>query len=235
MSAILHQALMAAYPVAGGGGPTDPNFANVSLLLHMDGANGSTTFTDSSSNPKTVSRFGDAQISTAQSKFGGASAYFDGTGDYLSVPGDNDFAFGTGDFTVEFWLRQDFVGSSNRDIVTFGPNWEIYTSATGQVFLWNGSTNIINSATGVISANTWHHVAVTRSSGNVRLFVDGVQRGSTAAGNSTNFTNAQAFYVNFYPGNFWRLIGYVDELRLTKGVARYTANFTPPTGPFPDA
>jgi hypothetical protein len=80
--------------------PDDPNYASVSLLLHMDGTNGSTVFTDLSPVPKVVTRFGDAQISTAQSKFGGSSAYFDGTGDYLTVASSADFGFGTGDFTI---------------------------------------------------------------------------------------------------------------------------------------
>jgi hypothetical protein len=85
---------------------SDPDFANVSLLLHMDGSNGSTTFPDSSSNGLTVTRYGNAQISTAQSKFGGASAYFDGAGDYLELPNPNT-AIGAvaGDFTIECWVR----------------------------------------------------------------------------------------------------------------------------------
>ena len=77
--------------------PVDPQFGSVSLLLHGDGANGSTTIVDSSPTPKTVTAFGDAQISTAQSKFGGASIAFDGTGDYLSA-NDGDLVLGTGSF-----------------------------------------------------------------------------------------------------------------------------------------
>jgi len=83
---------------------SDTYYSNVSLLLHCDGSNGSTTFTDNSPSPKTVTANGNASVSTAQSKFGGASAVFDGTGDYLSLDGSSGFAFGTGDFTIEFWL-----------------------------------------------------------------------------------------------------------------------------------
>ena len=84
--------------------PVDEEFGNVSLLLHGDGTNGSTTIVDSSSSTKAVTAFGDAQISTAQSKFGGASIAFDGNGDYLTIPPSAKFEFGTDPFTVEFWI-----------------------------------------------------------------------------------------------------------------------------------
>jgi len=82
----------------------DPYYNNVSLLLHGDGANGSTTIVDSSTSPKTVTAVGNAQISTAQSKFGGASLAFDGAGDYLTIPDDSSFDFGFNDFTIEGWI-----------------------------------------------------------------------------------------------------------------------------------
>jgi hypothetical protein len=83
----------------------DPFSANVSLMLHFDGANGSTTFVDSSPNNFTVTRAGDAVISTAQSRFGGSSVVFDGDSDYLSAGFNDAFAFGTSDFTIEVWYR----------------------------------------------------------------------------------------------------------------------------------
>jgi hypothetical protein len=83
---------------------TDPYRSQVSLLLHGDGTNGSTTIVDSSPSPKTVTAVGDAQISTAQSKFGGASIAFDGNGDYLDASSSNQYAIGTEDFTVEGWV-----------------------------------------------------------------------------------------------------------------------------------
>jgi hypothetical protein len=86
--------------------PLDPNFANVSLLLYGNGINGSTSIIDSSPSPKTVTAFGNAQISTAQSKFGGSSIAFDGTGDYLTVPDNDNFALGNGNFTIECWDLQ---------------------------------------------------------------------------------------------------------------------------------
>lgn len=91
---------------------TDPFWASTMLLLRMDGANNSTAFTDLSSTPKAVTANGDAKVSTAQSQFGGASLLLDGNGDYLSFPASADFAPGTGDFTVECWIRFTSVPSS---------------------------------------------------------------------------------------------------------------------------
>ena len=85
-----------------GGGVPD---VNTLLLLHCNGADTSTTFIDSSRSHKTVTPNGNSQIDTAQSKFGGASSLFDGTGDYLSVPDSEDWNFGTGSFTFDFWVR----------------------------------------------------------------------------------------------------------------------------------
>jgi hypothetical protein len=90
--------------------PTDPNFADVSLLLHGDGANGSTTIIDSSPTPKTVTAFGNAQISTAQSKFGGASIALDGTGDYASTGNSSDLLMGSAVFTIECWFYPNVSG-----------------------------------------------------------------------------------------------------------------------------
>ena len=78
----------------------DPHYANVSLLLHGDGADNGTVFTDNSHSPKTVTAYGNAKTSTAQSKFGGSSIFFDGNGDYLVSPSNSAFQFGTGDFTI---------------------------------------------------------------------------------------------------------------------------------------
>lgn len=203
----------------------------IALLLHCDGTDGGVTFTDSSLRPKTITVSGHAHIETDQKVFGTASAAFDGTGDYLSVPGHDDFAFGTGDFAIELWLRQTVVGSSNRDIITWGANWGIYTSPDGTIFVWNGSGNAITSSAGTIVADTWQHIAVTRASGSIKLFVDGVQKGSTVTGNTTNFTNTQTFYIGYYPTNS-RLNGYIDEVRVVKGNAIYSSAFTVPDQAF---
>lgn len=219
-------------------GPTDPDFANVSLLLHGDGTNGSTTIVDNSPSPKTVTPYGNAQISTAESKFGGASIKFDGSGDYLLLGGETDFAFGLIDFTVElFYFPLSSGGSRFGTIIDLRSS----SSITGRFAFYhnNGMALFFQSQAGGLSTSAlntlqWYHVAVCRSSGVTRLFLDGVQTGSMT--DNTDYgvgTNRPIIGSNVFAGA--GLDGYIDDLRITKGVARYTSNFTPPTAPFPDA
>ena len=210
--------------------PTDPDFANVSLLLHGDGTNGSTTIVDSSSSPKTVTAVGDAQISTTQSKFGGSSLAFDGAGDVLTIPSNTAFAFGTGDFTVEAWVYH--TGNINEAILSFNSFHFLY-GISGQLRFFNATSPSVIDATVSYIDNAWTHVAAVRSGTTVTLYQNGVNVGSGTS--SVNYANDQNVNVGSYVGtaSFWE--GYIDDLRVTKGVARYTANFTPPTAPFPDA
>ena len=216
------------------GGEKDPSWANVSLLLHMNGSNGSTTFTDNSSNAHTITVFGNAQISTSDPKFGTGALTLDGTGDYLRTPANEGFAFGTGDFTVECWCYATVI-SDNDGLFTFGGTstglflalyqgtWTLGTAGSGGTGMGSASTDL----------NTWRHVAVTRSGTSLRLFINGVQRGSTLA-SSANLSNNQ-LKIGYYYSETFGFVGKVDEFRVTKGVARYASNFTPPTAPFPDA
>jgi len=211
-------------------GPTDPDFANVSLLLHGDGTNGSTTIVDSSPSPKTVTAVGNAQISTAQSKFGGASLAFDGAGDVLTIPSNAAFALGTGDFTVEAWVYH--TGAVNQAIVSFN-NFHFVYGIAGYLRFFNATSPSVIDATVSYIDNAWAHVAVVRSGANITLYQNGVNVGSGAT--SVNYVNTANINIGAYIGtaSFWQ--GYIDDLRITKGVARYTSNFTPPTAPFPDA
>ena len=93
--------------------PTDEYFGDVSLLLYGDGTNGSTAIVDSSSNNHTVTAYDNAQISTAQSKFGGASMYFDGSGDYLASSVSDTLSLGTSDFTIECWAWRSASSPAN--------------------------------------------------------------------------------------------------------------------------
>lgn len=215
-------------------GPTDPYFSNVSLLLKADGANGGTTFTDSSPNAFAVSRAGNTVISTAQSKFGGSSAYFDGSSG-LYLADNNAFTFDA-DFTIEAWV---YLTNTNgwRSIIS---HWNTpsftFRVDNGRPYLAYRIGGIDVGRTGtstLVSANTWTHVAVTRSGSTIRFFVNGVQDASTftAAGplaNSTNRVDVGSFSNNGALNNSYSLAGYIDDLRVTKGVARYTENFTPP-------
>jgi hypothetical protein len=226
-------------------GPADPFIGSVSLLLHGDGANGSTAIIDSSPSPKTLTAVGDAQISTAQSKFGGASLLFDGSGDALTVPKGDEVNFGLGDFTIEAWIRFSVLPGDYGIVAGRGPTAGTLMFAALATSLRIGRNNIAWDLIGSTSwvLNVWYHVAVTRESGTLRIFKDGLLLNSgTYTGTYTLADTADTDYavgarqINVLSSStldrFFN--GYIDDLRITKGVARYTANFTPPTAPFPD-
>jgi hypothetical protein len=175
---------------------------------------------------------GNAQISTAQSKFGGGSMLFDGTDDRLNMPASPNLAFGTGDFTLEMWAY--FTSTANFPTLT---DSRVNASSTAgfnlglssaRVQIYTTSQVLIGAST--LSANTWYHIAVTRASGTLKIWLNGVQDATVS--NSTNWSD-QTFVVGATPSAVNLMTGYIDDLRITKGFARYTANFTPPTAPFP--
>lgn len=224
--------------------PSDPYFANVSLLLHMDGP-GSTTFTDSSGTPKTVTANGSAQKSTLQSKFGGSSLLLYGpSSDYLSIPSSSAFDFGSGDFTIEMFVRLVTVvggyhiigkyqtsAASPFAIYQNGGQIGFYSSSNGSS--WDLISNLSFGSS--FSTFTWYHLAVARESNTWRTFRDGLKMAEATASGSV-FSSAESVMIgrgaNVAPTY---LSGNIDELRITKGVARYTGDFTPPTAPFPNS
>lgn len=228
----------------------DPFFANVSLLLHMDGSSGSTTFTDSSPNARTVTAFNNAQISTAESKFGGASALFDGSYDYLTTPYSTSlYDWWTSDYTIEAWVYAASwtswarTGTSdipcmigNSDPVGFTANWTFGPIRSGQVRLFynNGAGIFTIVTTTTLPTSQWNHIAAVKTSSGVTLYINGVSSGGTFAISGTPQSSA-SFPLSIGSHSNISINGRIDELRITKGVARYTANFTPPTAPFPDA
>jgi hypothetical protein len=229
---------------------TDPFFANVSLLLHGDGTNGSTTIIDSSPSPKTVTANGGAQISTTQSKFGEASAYFNGTAS-LSIPDSAAFAFGSGDYCVEAWLFMPslntlgggyFFSQSNNvdDNTNRQHGFAVNSSGLRAYWTVDGGTDQSHNFSASVPTGEWVHVAFARASGVLRAFLNGTQMGSLSH-NVAYFDSTAPVRVgsfgNYGPDGYEYLnyTGYIDELRITKGVARYTASFTPPGAPFPDA
>lgn len=224
----------------GGGGATDPYWANVVSLLHFDGADASTTFTDQTG--KTWTANGNAQIDTAQSKFGGASGLFDGSGDYVTTPDSADWDFGTGDFTVECFARFNSHTSimtliSNYNDSTVG--WSFQRRSDTNTFRFGHGDAALSDVAWTPTDGVWYHMAVCRQGTNLRHFVDGVQTGSTVT-NSTNISgspaplaigslkNSGGSYIQNYNG-------WLEEVRITKGTARYTSNFTPPAAAFPDS
>lgn len=178
---------------------------------------------------------GNAQISTSVVKYGTGSMAFDGSGDYLIGPNSALYAFGTGDLTIEAWIYPTST-SSYRTIFTTRAG----TPANAIFFgLDNGtlypvlftSVAVLTSSIPV-TLNAWSHVALVRSSGTSKIYVNGVSGGSAADTNNYSQTACVVGYE--YSASSYPWYGYIDDLRITKGVARYTANFTPPIARMPN-
>jgi hypothetical protein len=212
----------------------DAYYPQVAALLHFDGTNGSTVITDNSKNNLTVTATNGAFISTVQSKFGGASVFLDGTNDYLVSQTTPMLTFGTNDLTVELWIYQTVSSVSaykalvGDDVYSSVGGWILY-SYNNQLNLWKGGTEII-SPSGTLTLNSWNHIVWTRASGNNRIFINGTQVGSTVS-DSTNYVSS-VIYIGASKTNTLNFAGYIDELRITNGYARYTGNFTPSTTAF---
>lgn len=181
-----------------------------------------------------VTANGNAQTSTAQSQFGGASALFDGTGDYLSIPIPSFGEIGTGDFTIECFVRST-AGTSNEGFFAlsdtlFGGADAYAFGHTASWYFYKG-TNGTASLSGYNKNNTWFHAAIVRNSGTLDFYIDG-----TSVNSSSDTTNVSAFdtlAIGGYFSSSYLLTGNIDEFRVSN-TARYTANFTPTTSAFTD-
>ena len=201
--------------------------SNAKLVIHANGTDASTSFSDASSAPHTVTANGNAQVDTAQSEFGGASALFDGTNSYLSIPSDADFDFGTGDFTIDFWVRFNST-TGLQSLITRNSNndFAINKQANGTVAIWIEGTQPIETAWNP-TAGTWYHAALVRSGTSVKFFSNGIQLGATGT-SSHNITGTTAVNIGRDTTGVQYFNGWIDELRISKGIARWTTNFTPP-------
>jgi hypothetical protein len=171
---------------------------------------------------------GNAQVNTSIKKYGTGSIYFDGTGDNLQIPSSPTFAMGGGDWTVEMWLYPNNV-SSLQALLSFGSGtWRFFLNSSGLWFL-NSAASIVQTSQSIISTGQWYHVAVCKNGSSVRIFLNGTQVGGTGT-DTNNYASAIAYIGSEVAGSY--LNGYIDDLRVTKGVARYTANFTAPTASF---
>ena len=208
------------------------NDANTLLLLHMDGTNASTVFTDDNGagrSQKGIQAIGNAQVDTAQSKFGSSSLLLDGTGDYLFAP--TDLAPGTNDFTFEGWFR---FPNNNVDYAIFGADgfngdFVIRRVNDGTVRLGRDDTAWDLSSSATTIANTWAHIAVCRSGTTAKTFLNGTQIAS--ATNTINYVLTNQFRIGSNAGGGADFNGHMDEIRISN-VGRYTAAFTAPTAPF---
>jgi len=218
------------FAAAGSGG--DPDFASVSLLLPLNGTNGGTSFPDESNNNFTVTGFGNAQTTTAQSQWAGSSLVLDGSSDYLSVPDNAAFDFGSGDFTIEFWLRWNSL-SGFQTIYDHG-----YTGS-GALLLQTGngdgrigiytSGSYLGQESGSPSTRTWIFYQIVRSGTSLRINRNGTSSLSVTNSTSLGSTANIGIGARLSAGTL-ALNGWMQDLRVTKGIAR--SNVVP-TAAFP--
>jgi len=208
----------------------DPNFELNSLLLHFDGVNNSTTFTDSSINNLQFTSFNGARILTGVKRFGTGSGFFNGINAYIATPDNTSLNFNNiEDFTIEGWIYFSTIKPSA--ILTKQNGWVLYFD---NGILHFGIPFVVNAIIGFWTPqiNTWYYWGVTRQNGTLRLFADNTLL-ATAAGNFS-FSSSQELRIGVSHTQVYHH-GYIDEIRITKGVARYTTpTFLPPSTPFLD-
>jgi hypothetical protein len=209
--------------------PTAPLTAitNTSLLLNFTNAG---IYDATSKND--LETVGNAQISTTQSKWGGSSISFDGTGDWLLIPDQPPQRIGTGNFTVEMWVYRNSSGTyglAGKGTGTTG--WLVSLNSSNQVVFTYGSSTI--TSTGTVSATTWTHIAVVRegtSTNQTKIYINGTNDGTGTV--STDFNQINSMYIGADRTGGSAANAYVQDVRITN-YARYTSNFTPPTAAFP--
>jgi len=207
--------------------------SNVVLMLHNNGLDGSTTFTDDSGSAHVVTANGNAQLDTAYKKFGLSSGLFDGTGDYLSIHDSNDWNFGSSALTIDTWVRVNaldddlyvyYQGSGSTNYAGF------FVGSAGNVAFYHEVDDVaavsVSTANGLISTNTWYHIAVTRNDTDTwNIWIDGVQKASVSESSAIpDYASGVSIGLDFN--------GWIDETRVSKGVARYSSAFTPPTSEY---
>jgi formylglycine-generating enzyme required for sulfatase activity len=214
----------------------DISSGSVTFQLTGNGANAGTTFTDESAAANAITRTGNTAYSTAQAKFGGSSVYFDGNNDNLRIGAvnDADFNFGSGDFTIELYVRPDGTGGGSVMSYNGGPfaaeGWALRTSTQLQLYTYdNSSSPTLNLTGGTIAANTWHHIAITRSGSTLTGYVNGSQAFTTTRSGNLHSMGSYDKYLQlgeqYYAGGYDDWAGHISHVRITKGVARPATEF----------
>jgi hypothetical protein len=213
--------------------PTSPVTAIANTQLLLNGTNAGIYDQTAKNDLVTV---GSAQISTTQAKFGGSSMYFNGTTDYVRSFNTTTANFGTGDFTIEFWIYTNAHKNYNihfdcRGTVASTTGFCIGSDSAGHFYMYANGFLITTGNT--YSTGTWYHFALVKSgsgSNNTKIYINGVADGTATVSN--NFTDSICVFGVSYPDITNWLSGYLDDIRITKGYARYTSNFTPATSAF---
>lgn len=223
----------------------------IAFGLHMNGENDGLVFSDVKG--KAVVRNGDVKTKTALKKFGNASAFFDGTGDFLSVAPHPDFNFGTGDFTLEAWVYRTAAPATDGDGASAGIIFSFDTGAGGgnvlQLVMYNNTLLLLANSQSIYAVGTlasaweqnrWYHVAATREAGTIRIFLDGALIGTLTNSATDDVIPAEQRTLKIGGRSYsnpvynWMFTGYIDDVRMMRGVSLYNAAFTPPAAPFTD-
>jgi hypothetical protein len=228
---------------------TDPNFSSVSLLLHCNGTNASTSFPDSGPIGHTVTPTG-CQVTTTTPKFGSGSAVFVPASSsrlVIATPGTS-LQLNSVDFTIESWVWVNAAATATAILINKGSGtgnyayelWSSAVSSSDHRFAFR-AINAAASGTAIalvspntIVRDTWYHVAATRSGSSFNLWVNGT---SVASGTSSDalFSTTANVSIGGFDNGVLPLSGKMDDIRITKGVARYTATFTAPSAEFPNS
>lgn len=211
----------------------DPFFSSVNLLMHFDGS-----FVDNSSLATSLTTVGTIQTTATNTKFGSACFLGTAQGGLRLTTGLTPYSFGTGSFTIEAWiyLATTFatagIIAGGRTSITDSTAWLFYVTGINAYFLQNNAANVV---IGSMATNSWNHVAVSRTGTSTRLFINGNQAQITTTDTRNYACNElNVGFDGSGTSNGNSLNGRMDELRITKGVCRYAANFTPPTAAFPN-
>ena len=233
---------------------TDPYWSDVSALLHCNGTSGSSTITDATGKIWTPAN--SAAISTSQSVLGGASLYLPNGvpygNNYVTTPSDADFSLGSGDFTIELWARYTANGGGYKGLVVCDGigatrGWLLFlqdntgTLGAPGFAVWIGATAYSINLGTALTVDTWTNIVVVRDGGTLRMYINGVQQGTKAISGTVNDAAQPCAIGTLWgsgvPGYGSGFYGYIDEVRVTKGVCRYPSGttFTPQASEWPNS
>lgn len=206
----------------------NPYYEFASLILPMEGANTSTTFTDYSPAAQTVTPSGDTKISTAQSKWGNGAGYFDGTGDWLTIAGSYLLNFGYTDFIIGMWLRPTALPAVDKVLLEFrgGSGWALFLDSANKMQAFDGS--LLTAATTAVTLDTWVYIEMSKVRLNTWWSVNGAPAGY-ASTTKTNFSPATQLRIGMRNDGVNGYIGYMQDLFIARGIGRPYGAFTPPT------
>ena len=225
----------------------DRYFGNVGLLAHMSGSDGGSSFIDSSNSPKTINVYGEVKTLSTKYKYGPTSAYFNGDWNALTLSSSDDFNFGSGDFTIEFWVLVDSYNANSSRLIQsrdgdLNSGFNIGIGPSGNLAVYASTTNYnwdtISDATSVatVPLNTWTHIVFGRKNGTFLIFVNGSIVYNKTSSASLYYNSGDIIIIGGQTNGTNRsLNGYIDEVRITKGEGRYSQPFQLNNIPYPDS